>query len=306
MLIDNLKGKQHRESTRKNYYSIWKLFNNFFLRLDVKPLNWENRLSLFVGYLIDNGKQSSTIKSYVSTIRAVLKIEGIKINEDVYLLNALTRACKLKNDRIRVRHPLQRSMLNVLLSALNSIFKDQPYLRILYQTLFVITHTGLFRIGEVTESSHVVKAKDVWIASNKKKLKFTLWSSKTHGLWEKPQVIKIKAADIDANLKKIGKNKKVWCLFGLMRKYLSVRNEALSQEEQFFVFSDNSPVTPEHFREVLDSCLIFAGYDPAVFTVHSMRSGKALDLLELGVSVETIKKLGRWKLNAVFTYLQYY
>ena len=68
--------------TQQNYYGIWKNFNRFFLRLDVKPNAWEERLKLYVGYLVGCNKQSMTIKSYISAIKAVLYGVGIELNED--------------------------------------------------------------------------------------------------------------------------------------------------------------------------------------------------------------------------------
>ena len=41
-----------------------------------------------------------------------------------------------------------------------------------------------------------------------------------------------------------------------------------------------------------------------LYNVHSLRIGHCGDLLKMGVSVETIKKIGRWKSNAVFNYLR--
>ena len=83
-----------------------------------------------------------------------------------------------------------------------------------------------------------------------------------------------------------------------------MRPNCLNDDEQFFVFSNNSPVTPQQFREVLKKTLQLAGYDDTLFTVHGMRGGRALELLSLGISVETIKKVRRWRSNVVFTYLR--
>ena len=118
LIVDNLKGQQHRQSLRNNYYGIWHHFNSFFLRLDVKPLNWEKRIIIFVGHLINEGRKSMTIRCYLSAIRVVLKTEGIEINEDLYLLQALTRACKLKNDRIMNHLPIKRGMLKIIMKDL--------------------------------------------------------------------------------------------------------------------------------------------------------------------------------------------
>ena len=53
-LMDQLKRKWVRESTQKNYCTVWRLFNKFIVQLDRKPNNWEERLVLFVGYLIND------------------------------------------------------------------------------------------------------------------------------------------------------------------------------------------------------------------------------------------------------------
>ena len=57
-------------------------------------------------------------------------------------------------------------------------------------------------------------------------------------------------------------------------------------------------------RNVFKKLLIRADLDPKLYEIHGTRSGRASDLLKYGVSVKTIKKLGRWKSNAVFTYLR--
>ena len=72
---------QPEDSTRKNYYVVWKLFNKFLMRLDVKPTDWEDRLILFVGHLVNEKRQSAMVRSYVSAIKTVLKDDGYKISE---------------------------------------------------------------------------------------------------------------------------------------------------------------------------------------------------------------------------------
>ena len=105
-IMEKLKSDNVRDSTKRNYYSVWHTFNEFFVRLDVKPNNWEDRIALFVTYLVHKQYRSQTVQSYISAIRGVLKLEQIKVKEDKFLLSALTRACKLKNDRIKARLPI--------------------------------------------------------------------------------------------------------------------------------------------------------------------------------------------------------
>ena len=162
-----------------------KIFNRFFLRLDKKPDTWEQRLILFVGYLINDNKQSSTVKSYVSTIRAVLGDIGVKLNYEQSLITSLTKACKLVNDEIRTRLPIQKLLLEVILEQTHKHFTqiNQPYLRSLFMMLFSTAYFGLFRVGELATGDHPVLARDVHISYNKRKILFVLRTSKT--LWKK-------------------------------------------------------------------------------------------------------------------------
>ena len=304
-IIDKLRFQKNRDSTRKNYHTIWKLFNQFYIKLDRKPTNWDERLILFVGYLINTKKQSSTVRSYISAIRTVLQEHGIKLSTDQYLITSLTKACKLVNDQVRMRLPIKKSLLEVLLRKVDEMYKkkNQPYLRILYKCLLSTMYFGLFRIGELTKGQHVVKAKDVFIGTNKKKFLFILWTSKTHWKNSKPQQIKISSTPIKSKNKKQSKAK-LPCPYKLLRQYLAIRRQRTSNKEQFFVFQDGSPVKPEHLRKCLKRILKLAGYDESLYTVHSLRSGRSCDLLELGVPIEIIKIIGRWRSNAIYTYLK--
>ena len=183
-IVERLKLQCHRDSTRKNYYVVWKIFSKFYLRLDVKPKFWEDRLVLFVGYLADNQKQSSTIKSYISAIKHVLKEDGHMLNVNEFLMSSLTKACKLVNDTVARKLPIQKSLLKIFISRIGRHFStadnNQPYLSLLYRMLFSTTYFGLFRVGEVTAGDHPILAKDVHIAKNKEKMLFILRTSKTH------------------------------------------------------------------------------------------------------------------------------
>ena len=254
---------------------------------------------LFAGYLIQEGKKSTTIKCYLSAVRAVLKTQGFKLNEDMYLMSALTRACKLKNDVIKLKSPITRGILDSILNTISELFKADAYKRKMYRALFSTAYHGLFRIGEVTQGPHVIKATDVFIGTNKNKVKFILHSSKTHRKGDKPQIVKIKSEP------SLGSNQpRRNCPFQILREFFKARKPFTEQNEQFFVFQDGSPVKPSDMQALLTTCLELNNKNPDDFSVHGLRTGCSTDLLSLGVSVETIKKLGRWKSNAVFTYLR--
>ena len=166
--------------------------------------------------------------------------------------------------------------------------------------LFSTAYFGLLRIGELTKGMHTVLARDVHIGFNKRKFLFVLRTSKTHWKNMRPQSIKISSTIKNS----CSRNTSVYCPYKLLRNYLQIRGPYINNSDQFFVFADGSPVLPAHMRSCLKRILHITGFRKDLYSVHSLRMGRALDLLNLGLSVETIKKIGRWRSNAVFKYLK--
>ena len=209
---------------KQNYLCIWRQFNKFIFCLDRVPEKWEDRAVLFCAFLVDQGKQSRTICSYLSAIKGVLKYIDYKWNDDKIAILSLTRACRQINDRVYVRLPIKRALLEVLLFELERLFKDQMYLRTMYRTLFALAYYGLFRIGELAQGDHPVKACNIHIAQNKAKILIYLRTSKTHGLESRPQKIKISAENL---VKKVTH----FCPFMLMGQFINIRGGFLSKQE---------------------------------------------------------------------------
>ena len=305
-IVDRLKSERCHDSTRKTYLTVWHIFNKFFVSLDYRPRKWEDRIVLFVAFLIEvKGLKSSTIRSYLSAIRAILWENEIELNEDAVLLSALIRACKLKNDTIVARLPIHKDLLRLIIQECKIYFtneRQQPFLGKLYIALFLTAYYGLLRIGEVTQGQHCLMAKDVRIGVNKKKMLFLLHTSKTHGKGNKPQRIKITSIPLGNKTNK--RTVEDHCPYEALNIYLQSRPRAKANDEQFFVFRDNTPVQPQHARHILSLMLRRLGLNEKLYNFHSYRIGRSSDLMKMGVSVETIKKIGRWRSNSVFVYLR--
>ena len=273
------------------------------INLDAKPKTWEDRTTLFIGYKIDQGITSTTVKSYVSAIKKILVDDGYPWDDQKVLLGTLTRACKLVNDRVCTRLPIQCSLLEIILFELERIFNrsGQYYIQLLYKTLFALAYYGLMRVGEVTLSDHVVKAKDVHAGRNKDNLLIILYSSKTHNQGMRPQKIKI----ISNRNERSGQYvKRHFCPFQLTNEYFELRGGFDTDEEQFFIFRDRTPVSPCHARKVLKDVLQNLGLEHENYGMHSFRVGRASDLIKYHYTIEEVKKMGRWRSNAVYRYIR--
>ena len=189
-LLENFKYNKHKSSTKAMYHAVWTQFNEFVIRLDEIPHSWEERTSMFCAYLIKEKQvQSSTLKSYVSAIKAKLTADNYDWNGNLVLLSTLTANCKKENDCVRTRLPISVKLLDLLLAEIGRILTS-VYLILLYRTAFLISYYGLLRIGEITKSRHVLRAKDIHAADNKDKLLLVLYSSKMHGKGDRPQTIR--------------------------------------------------------------------------------------------------------------------
>ena len=278
-IIHRLENERHRSSTCSQYYCVWKLFNTFLIKLDHKPRNWEDRLTLFVGYLVETEKKSSTVKSYISAIKAILQGNRIEITADQFSLAALVRACRLKSNQLMTRMPIQKGLVKLILNKLDEIYALQPYLLVLYKAMIATVYYGLFKIGELMESPHEVKVSDVHIGVNKFKVMFMLRSSKTHSKGSKSQVIKISAVGM-TNTKK-NSICSGFCPFALISKFLAMRHSKKSLNEQFFIFRDRLPIKAHHFWASLNTAIKRIGLNQSLYGSHGLRSGRALDHLAL-------------------------
>ena len=266
------------------------------------PKTWEDRVSLFIGYKIDNGMQSSTVKSYVSAIKKMLVNDGYPWQDEKVLVGALTKACKLINDRVHTRLPIQCSLLELILFEVQRKYSNQWYLQVMYKALFGVAYYGLMRVSEVTTSDHVMKAKNIHLARNKDKLMIKLYSSKTHTTGMKPQTIKVTANQVE---KSGCYAKRIFCPCQLVSDFMEIRGDYDNFQEQFFIFRDSTPVSPLHVRNLLKDCLSSLGLDHTLYGFHSFRVGRTTDLIKYNYSIEEVKRMGRWRSNTVYRYIKY-
>ena len=192
--------------------------------------------------------------------------------------------------------------MEMILFEVDRVYSDkQPYLDSLYKAVFAISYYGMMRIGEVTESLHVLKAKDTFIADNKDKLLFILYSSKTHDRAHRPQKIKISSNKDDKSARFYHR---YFCPFKLIRTYFKYRGDYITDAEQFFIYRSGEPLKPRQITVILREMINRIGLDSTLYSMHSFRIGRTSDLINCGYPIEEVQRLGRWKSNAVYNYIR--
>lgn len=287
-----------RSSTRKSYKKMWNRFNKFISQFDIIPPKWEDRIIVWATHLADNRRKSATIRSYISAIRYCLGLDGITIKHENCELAAIIQAAKQENDRLYIRLPIQRHLIQLMLRFIDSHYikgSGQIYQGYWLKAIFSMAYHGMMRISELAEGPHAVRAQDIIHAKNKQKCTIYLRSSKTHSTADQPQIINIPAQPTWFNN----------CPVRLITTYANLRGRyARYPEQPFFINKDGSPITPLQFRTNLKFILFTLGLPSELYGSHSFRSGKATDEKLAGKSVRQIKDDGRWSSSTVYKYIR--
>ena len=120
-----------------------------------------------------------------------------------------------------------------------------------------------------------------------------------HDTWTHPQEVEIQG---NANLDPSYKN--YFCPYLCTQEFLELRGDYVHVNDPLFVFTDGSPVKPYMVRRLLKYLLKKLNLNEKFYDTHSFRKGRAIDLMKAGYHIDQIKKLGRWRSNAVYNYLK--
>ena len=146
-----------------------------------------------------------------------------------------------------------------------------------------------------------MKGRDLYIGKNKDKIMVVLYSFKTHDVGDKPQKVKIVANNDEKSRNYIHRN---FCPVRLVTEYFRIRGPYDSYQENLFIFRDKSPVTADQARKVLRYALDKIGIESNLYDMHSLRIGRASDLIKYNYTIDEVKRLGRWKSNVVYKYIR--
>ena len=198
---------------------------------------------------------------------------------------------------MKVRLPIGKHLLHVILDRVQTIYDSQPYLESLFRTIFITTYYGLLRVGGLTQSKHCLRAVDMHSAQNKDKIQIVLRSSKMHRRGGNPQVIKIcgmSEKEKGCILSIQGDSQFCWHILWWLCEW----------KRTIFIFSDGRPVPARHVCNILRLVISMIGLEPYLYDTHSFHIVWASDLMWMGVAVDKIKAVSRWKSNLVYQYFK--
>lgn len=248
----------------------------------------------YISFMSIEGKAPSTIDTYVSAVSYVHKINGWDDPSQNFVIQKLREGCKRQDKRVDHRRPMTITILGQL-SANLYVVCNSSYECCLFRAAFFLAFFGFLRVSEFTapskkgDTSRMIKAEDITIGPNCSFLDLVIRVSKTDQ----------KGTSVTLHIDQ-GSSVKL-CPVKAMAAFLAIRP---SQGGPLFVHFGGDPLTTYQFGNILKKGIKSVGLDPLGFSSHSFRIGAATAAAIGGISMEVIKGMGRWKSEAVNSYIR--
>ena len=148
-------------STRRAYIASWDRFSSFMHRtLAANP--WQatpHHIALYITHLDSLPLRVATIRSHLSALAFVYKINGLKDPTDSFLVSKLLLSIKKSQAPAQKRLPITQKILKDLIDAIPKVLYSR-FSRAFYKSMFSIMYYGCLRASEVSQSNtreHIIK-----------------------------------------------------------------------------------------------------------------------------------------------------
>ena len=285
-------------NTQKTYQTGWRAFCQFrILRLDCNFVATVQDVREFVAWLSLRQLAPGSIATYVSGVGFHHKINGLPDPTRDFLVAKLMEGCRRDRPSRDNRLPISVSVLSNLLLALPHICVSQFEVE-LFRAAMLSAFFGFMRIGEFATDSRTRFQESL--------LQFSDVQFCNIGTLAASVLISFRFTKTD----KTGSTQVI--------RLVQSRDQFLCRVRAFLVFAagrpsgsfysffchfDGSPLTRFQFNAVLKKALVFSGAGVSHFSAHSFRIGAASTAFGLGVPYSDIKDMGRWRSDAVTTYI---
>lgn len=248
---------------------------------------------LFISSCYEKGFSPATIATYCSGISFHHKINSWTDPTDTFVVKKLLEGCRRSRKRTDDRAPISQKLLACITKTLSDICYGS-YECTLFSAAYTLAYFGLFRVSELvftkaTVSDRPLLFSDISFDNDRSVLQVCIRKCKTNQNGN-PIKLHISASTGDS----------ICCIKNMMA-YLKVRPAG---QGYLFCHKNNTPLTRYQFSSILSKAIKKIGLPSTQFKTHSFRIGRASDLAARGVSMETIKQMGRWHSDSYKKYIR--
>ena len=240
----------------------------------------------FIAYLHLQDVPYSSIMPILSALSYKHKMEGLPDPCKAFKINQLLNSIKKNLHKVDKRLPISIDLLNKIIESLYLLGLSN-YETTLFKAMFSAHFFFALRIGEITDSKHNILINQITISADNIMLNFKSYKhSSSNSNADSPHVVNQSASPA--------------CPVVNINNYLQLRGNKFGP---LFKLRDKA-VSSTVYSNTLKSILKVLGKDISKFSSHSFRIGAATYWSNIGFSELQIKRMGRWKSNAIFKYLR--
>lgn len=285
-------------NTHKTYRTGWRAFCSFkHHRFDSNIPASSEDVRHFIAWLSLQRMAPSTIATYVAGVGYFHKIRSWPDPTQDFLVTKLIAGCRRDNSTNDNRWPITLPVLTRMLQALPHACNGQ-YEVVLFRAVMLCAFFGFMRIGEFAAISkyHIqntllltsdVEFQDLGNANASVLVSFRHTKTNQTG---PPQVIRL-VCSANASI----------CPVRALSAFVQVRPTCSGS---FFCHFGGQALTQYQFNATLKRVLSFLGLAACPIRAHSFRIGAATTASILGIPLEQIKAMGRWRSEAVQLYIR--
>ena len=269
--------------TREQYERVWREYNS---DVEAWGVSRDEGVVLYLAKLNSKGYAPQTIMSQCSALKYMSQETGGDFGAEGFLLSQVLKGIQ-RTGKMRPQELFVVSADQVHKSfKLIELFAKTSYESVLFCAAVHLMFYGLCRAGEIMDSDHTLKKRDVEFCNGKLLLTFrTHKSLKRTG---RPQLVRIPPTGMDISLE---------CI----RLYDRVRPQTTG-DENYLVWQNWAPLKVAELRAALERIKsnVF-GVDSV--TLHAFRRGGAVHMYKNGVPEREIQTIGRWAGQSHLVYL---
>ncbi|XP_069812353.1 pneumococcal serine-rich repeat protein-like isoform X1 [Dendropsophus ebraccatus] len=239
------------------------------------------------------GVSAMVARKRLSGVSFMLRLWGLADSTKDLAVKLVLRGWKKEVVHRDKRRPISFSLLQQLIVSLRELCSS-PYEVVVFQAAFSLAFFGALRVSELVALSKTkpsgLRLPDVVILPNS--IKIFIRKSKTD----------IYAAGAWLAVNRLSGD---YCPVHLVEEYVKIRPaQPETTLPQFLVHEDGSAVTKYQFESLFKKCLVAVGADPKEYGTHSFRIGAATVADALGMSGESVRRLGRWASDCYKRYVR--
>ena len=273
------------------------------------PLN-EEKILIFIGWLLNRGLSAATLNSYLSGIRQAHLAAGVllpslrspvvnQIIQGATNLDALKRRNQLKPKRL----PVTPTVLKLIKAELRSSTFATEDQRLIW-AVCLLAFMGCFRIHELLSRKATSFDPNYDLLGRDLNLKSIIVGKSA----VKTITVKIKSEKTDRvgreTIVDVYSNDGPFCPVRALEKWQKI-SKLDSQSLPAFRLASGQPLTGRHLNKILKSLLgNHLDYSRGGVSCHSFRAGLASLMGSLGYTDEQIQAIGRWSSNAYNVYVK--